>query len=127
MEQDSPWKDVVEDLFEAFLFFFFPDIHKDIDFAKGYEFLDKELQQIAGESESGARIVDKLVKVHLVDGTESWLLIHLEIQGYQQKKFPERMYTYNYRIFDKYHQMEKAFPAGALSTRPESRNHSGRL
>jgi len=102
MEQDNTWKDVVEELFEAFLFFFFPDIHKDIDFAKGYAFLDKELQQITGDSETGGRVADKLAKVRLVDGTDGWLLIHFEIQGYVQKVFPERMFVYNYRIFDKY-------------------------
>jgi len=102
MEQDSPWKDVVEDLFEEFLATFFPDIHKDIDFSKGYQFLDKELQKIIKSSKTGRRYADKLVKVYLRDGTEKWLLIHIEIQGYEEKEFPERMFTYNYRIFDKF-------------------------
>ncbi|MEK7727730.1 MAG: hypothetical protein AAB354_04910 [candidate division KSB1 bacterium] len=100
MEQDSPWKEVLEDLFEEFLEFFFPEVHRDLDLSKGYEFLDKELQQILVESETGARVVDKLVRVYLRDGSESWLLIHIEIQGYAQEEFPERMYVYNYRIFD---------------------------
>jgi hypothetical protein len=102
MEHDSAWKEVLEKLFERFLSFFFPQIHKDIDFSRGFEFLDNELQQIAVESESGKRIVDKLVKVYLLDGSEQWLLIHIEIQGYEQQEFPERMYVYNYRIFDKF-------------------------
>ncbi len=102
MEQDSPWKEVLEDLFEEFLEFFFPEVHRDLDFSKGYEFLDKELQQILVESETGARVVDKLVKVYLRNGGESWLLIHIEIQGYAQAEFPKRMYVYNYRIFDKF-------------------------
>jgi len=46
MEQDSPWKEVVEEFLEDFLFTFFLDIYKEIDFSKGYEFLDTELQQI---------------------------------------------------------------------------------
>jgi hypothetical protein len=102
MEQDSPWKDVVEDLFEAFLFFFFPDVHKEIDFSKGYQFLDKELQKIIKSSKTGKRYADKLAKVYLVDGSEKWLLIHIEIQGYEEKEFPERMFIYYYRIFDKF-------------------------
>jgi len=44
----------------------------------------------------------KLVKVYLKDGTEKWLLIHLEVQGYYDADFVKRMYTYNYRIFDRY-------------------------
>ncbi len=102
MEHDSAWKEVLEKLFERFLSFFFPEIHKNIDFSRGFEFLDNELQQITTESESGKRIVDKLAKVYLLDGTEQWLLIHIEIQDYEQQEFPERMYFYNYRIFDKY-------------------------
>ena len=102
MEQDSPWKELLEDSFEPFLEYFFQEVHRDIDFSKGYEFLDKELQQILVESETGPRVVDKLVKVFLRDGSESWLLIHIEIQGYAQEVFPERMYVYNYRIFDKF-------------------------
>ncbi len=102
MEFDSPWKEILEDLFEPFLLFFFPQIHRDIDFSKSHEFLDQELQQIIKDSETGKRIVDKLVKVYLKDGSEKWLLIHIEIQGYAQEEFPERMYVYNYRIFDKF-------------------------
>jgi len=30
------------------------------------------------------------------------MLIHIEIQGYLDEKFDERMYIYQYRIFDKY-------------------------
>lgn len=40
--------------------------------------------------------------MYLRDGSETWLLIHIEIQGYEEKEFPERMYIYNYRIFDKF-------------------------
>ena len=39
-DQDSAWKDVIEGLFEPFTEFFFPPIHKDIDFSKGIEILD---------------------------------------------------------------------------------------
>jgi len=53
-------------------------------------------------SKVGRRIVDKLVKVFLADGSEKWLLIHIEVQGYQEQNFSERIYIYNYRIFDRY-------------------------
>lgn len=68
MEQDSPWKEALEELFEDFVENFFLHIHQEIDFSKGYEFLDQELQQIAVSSETGKRVVDKLVKVYLIDG-----------------------------------------------------------
>jgi len=100
--QDEAWKLILEKLFPDFLAFFFPQIYQDINFSRGFEFLDKELQKILQGSEVGKRIVDKLVKVYLADGSEQWLLIHIEVQGYQEENFSERIYIYNYRIFDRY-------------------------
>jgi len=40
MEHDNPWKVAVQNMFENFLAFFFPDIHQDIDFSKGFQFLE---------------------------------------------------------------------------------------
>ncbi len=102
MKTDSFWKEVLEKLFKEFLQFFFPQIHRVVDFTKGYQFLDKEFQQITKTSKTNKKIVDKLVKVYLRDGEEKWLLIHIEIQGQKQKDFAQRMFTYYYRIFDKY-------------------------
>jgi len=50
--QDELWKDVIEGLFPQFLSFFAPDLSQDVDWERGYEFLDKELHQITPESES---------------------------------------------------------------------------
>ncbi len=99
---DSVWKDIIEQYFPQFLEFFYKNIYQDIDFKKGYEFLDKEFQQIVKDNEIGNRYADKLVKVWLKDGSEKWLLIHVEVQGSVEKNFSERLYIYNYRIFDKY-------------------------
>ena len=60
---DSPWKEALEEYFEAFLAFFFPTAHREIDWGRGDEFLEQELLQIVGEAEIGKRFVDKLVKV----------------------------------------------------------------
>jgi hypothetical protein len=38
-DYDSPWKDIIEDYFEDFVCFFFPNIHAEIDWSRGYEFL----------------------------------------------------------------------------------------
>ncbi|MCA1596198.1 MAG: transposase [Chloroflexi bacterium] len=101
-DYDSPWKEALERFFPAFLEFFFPEVFAGIDWSRGYEFLDTELQQITRDAESGRRLADKLVKVWRNDGTEAWLLIHVEIQGRQEADFSVRMYRYNYRIFDQY-------------------------
>jgi len=101
-DQDSPWKEVLEHYFEAFLAFFFPDAHTAIDWAKGHVFLDKELQKVVRDAELGKRLVDKLVKVYTREGVETWVLVHIEVQGQEDADFARRMYVYNYRLFDRY-------------------------
>lgn len=101
-DQDTPWKEIVEQRFRKFLQFFFAHIYAQIDWHKGYEFLDKELQQIGREADTGRRYVDKLVKVYLKNGKERWILLHIEVQSHYDSTFIERIYIYNYRIYDRY-------------------------
>ena len=101
-EYDSSWKEAIETYFKEFLAFFFPAIYAEVDFEKGYEFLDKELEKVVRDSVVGKRFADKLVKICLNDGSEQWILIHIEVQGYYDKDFERRMYCYNYRIYDRY-------------------------
>ena len=82
--------------------FFFPRAHAEIDWTRGYEMLDKELQPIVRQSKLRRRYVDKLVKVWLKNGEERWLLIHVEVQTWKEDDFPKRMHVYNHRIFDRY-------------------------
>ncbi|MBY0527836.1 MAG: hypothetical protein K2R98_30850 [Gemmataceae bacterium] len=102
---DSPWKDALERYFPAFLAFFYPDIHAAIDWSRGHETLDKELQQVVREAELGRRHVDKLVKVWRRDGQEAWVLIHVEVQSQVDENFEQRMYVYNYRLYDRYNRV----------------------
>ncbi|HEX4950162.1 MAG TPA: hypothetical protein VFZ34_26080 [Blastocatellia bacterium] len=101
-DYDSPWKDVIEAFFIEFMQFFFPRIHKQIDWSQGYTFLDKELQKITRDAEATRNTVDKLVKVFLLGGQEVWILIHIEVQGQYDAQFAGRMFVYYYRIFDRY-------------------------
>ena len=96
--QDSAWKDILDQLFPEFLEFFFPEIHRDIDWSRGEELLDKELQPLLLDAEIGGQVVDKLVKVYLLDGPEVWILVHIEVQGQKEVGFTERMFRYNARI-----------------------------
>ncbi|MEZ4868470.1 MAG: DUF4351 domain-containing protein [Caldilineaceae bacterium] len=100
-DYDSPWKNALEDYFEEFMGFFFPDAHDDIDWSRPVEFLDKELQQVALEAETGRRYADKLAKVWRKSGEEGWVLAHVEIQGQPEEQFNRRVYTYNHRLFDR--------------------------
>ena len=99
---DSPWKEMLERYFPDFMAFFFPEAWREIDWSRGYESLDQDLQQVVRDAESGKRLADRLMKVWRLDGEELYVLIHIEIQGQHDAEFPLRMYIYNYRLFDRY-------------------------
>ncbi|GEA26613.1 hypothetical protein MiAbW_01166 [Microcystis aeruginosa NIES-4325] len=99
---DEPWKEALTEYFEAFLHFFFPEVHQLIDWTKIPESLEKELKQITASAKTKKRFADKLYKVWLLRGEEVWILIHIEIQSQYEENFPQRMYIYNYRAFDLY-------------------------
>lgn len=51
-DQDSPWKEILPQYFPEAIAFFFPDLHRLIDWQKSIEFLNKEFQQIAPDTET---------------------------------------------------------------------------
>jgi hypothetical protein len=57
---------------------------------------------VVRDAELGKRLVDKLVKVWRKDGTETFVLIHLKVQGQVDLRFAERMFEYHYRLCDRY-------------------------
>jgi hypothetical protein len=99
---DSPWKEILQHFLREVLAFFFPDLHDAIDWQRGYESLDKELQQIVHDARIRGRLADKLFKVWQKNGREAWFLIHIEVRGQRETEFPERMFVYSYRIYDRY-------------------------
>ncbi|WP_221394658.1 hypothetical protein [Dyadobacter sp. NIV53] len=100
---DTLWKGILENVFEEFLIFFFKDASTLFSMEKGFQFLDKELEQLFPDQDIEApKFVDKLVKVFTKSGQEEWILVHIEVQGYDDKDFASRMFTYFYRILDKY-------------------------
>jgi hypothetical protein len=101
-DYDSPWKEALDHYLEAFIALFFPVIHQQIDWRRGYGTLDKELQQVTPDAAAGRRIVDKLIQVWKTNGDEEWVLIHIEIQGQEESDFPRRMFVYNCRIVERY-------------------------
>ena len=96
-DYDTAWKEAIDIYFEDFMEFFFPQAHNQIDWERGYENLETELQEIIRDAETGRRFADKLKKVWLENGQETWLLIHIEIQSQVKTNFAKRMYVYNHR------------------------------
>lgn len=99
---DAPWKRILSQFFRPFVELCLPTFDKKIDWSKGYEKLDKDLEKIKHSSKTGKRLSDMLVKVRLLDGQEKLILIHLEIQAQKQNDFAHRMFIYSYRIYDQY-------------------------
>ena len=122
-DQDSPWKKVLGDVFDPFLAHYFPDLHRTIDWQRGYEQLDTELARLKRSSATGKRLVGKLVKVFLLNGQEQWILIHVEVQSYRDQTFSLRMFTYNYLLR---HRFKKPVESLAIltDTRPNFRPQS---
>jgi len=108
---DILWKSILEDTFDDFLRFFLPNADELFDFNLGFEYLDKELEQLFPPEKDryAPKYVDKLVKVFTNEGCEEWILVHIEVQGYADKLFADRMFTYYYRIWDKYRRRTTAF------------------
>ncbi len=99
---DGTWKAIITDFFEDFMAFFLPDLHALIDYQKGVTFLEQELQLLVEMFSYKEKVTDKLVKVFLKNGTERWLLIHLEVQSYFELEFNKRMFLLYSWIFGKY-------------------------
>ncbi|MYM23996.1 DUF4351 domain-containing protein [Duganella sp. FT135W] len=101
-DYDTPWKEVVTNYFPEFMAFYFPAVHAAIDWSRPYVFLDQELVALSRDAALGKRILDKLVHVHVLDGGERWVLLHLEVQGWRDSAFAERIFIYHYRVYDRY-------------------------
>ena len=124
-DYDSPWKEAVESYFPEFIEFYFPDASWQIDWARGHVFLDQELRAVVQDAELGKHFVDKLAKVALLDGSERWVYVHLEVQGSAQAEFAERMFVYNYRLYDRYRQPVASLAVLADTTANWRPNHFG--
>jgi hypothetical protein len=93
-DQDSPWKTLITLFFPQLIQLIHPELYALIDWQRGYQFLDSELRKIAPRSRTGRQTVDKLVQVYLRDGSEYWILIHIEAQSHPDPDFEVRMFTY---------------------------------
>ena len=102
LNHDSPWKVTVEKLTRSLLEVTFPEVAAGIDWSVQLESLEQELHEITPASEIGAKRVDKLLKVRLLDGTDQWLYLHIEVQMHYDPNLPKRLFIYHYRIFDRY-------------------------
>src|SRR5690349_7746040 len=104
---DGAWKNMLtERRFESFVAFFMPDVHDLIDWTREVEFKEQELRAITRRTKRGHRSVDRLVKVWLKSGRETWILVHVEIQSQEDASLPYRIMQCRYRVLDQFGERE---------------------
>lgn len=62
-DYDSPWKEAFTEYLEHAVALFLPAVHPQIDWSRGHDVLDKELQQATHDAALGRRLADLLVRV----------------------------------------------------------------
>lgn len=76
-DYDNPWKTTLDRYFPEFMAMYFPRAAAQINWEKGYESLDTELQSLVRDAELGKRFADKLVRVKLISGEEDLIYAHV--------------------------------------------------
>ena len=101
-DNDSPWKEMLEQQLPLALAFFFPLIDADLDWTQEYHILEQELRALYPAGETGKRIADCLAKAVSKEGDSRYM--HGEVQGGVEADFPRRMHVYDYRAEDRFGQ-----------------------
>jgi tetrahydromethanopterin S-methyltransferase subunit G len=99
-EFDGPWKDILDIYFEQFIAYCWPSKYHEIDWRKGYKMREKELTKVTRQSEAGKKVADKLVEIHLKNGTNACIFLHIEVEKSSKSNLPKRMFIYNTRFRD---------------------------
>lgn len=101
-DRDTPWKLALDRWLEPFARLLFPELHAAVDWTRSWTALDGELPPIVRDAELGKRLADRLYQVHLRDGAEAVLYIHIEVQGQKDPEFTLRVEVYHRRLRDKF-------------------------
>jgi hypothetical protein len=100
LTHDELWKAIIPILWSPFLQFCLEDWVDEIDFTRKPDFLDKELKRLNLKGRTKNRTVDILMRVYFKNGEAKSFLFHIEVQGYFDPNFRQRVYQYYYRITD---------------------------
>lgn len=99
---DTPWKAAITSHFDEFMAFYFPAAHAAIDWSVAPSFLDQELAEFSRVARVGRRRLDKLIRVVPLNGSPQLVYIHIEVQGWPDHEFSERLFSYHYRLYDRF-------------------------
>ena len=102
--KDILYKSIIEDFPEALLRFCYPDADEIFDFSRGVVVMDMELPELMPHrrSKREPKRTDKVLQVYTRDGRVVYVIIGVEFQGYRDPLFAERLFTYYYRLLDRF-------------------------
>ena len=109
-DRDGFWKEAIERFLEYLIMLISPALHERVDWTKKPEFISKELQDtiLGPNGHNSPLFVDELVKLFLKDGSVTFILLHIEVQGEGGEDISWRMALYGALILGHYHQMPVA-------------------
>lgn len=90
---DFFWKEML-DLTELATSFFLPELHQEVDWSLEYKSLEQELRGPFSGRRSRPKRTDKLFKLKLKDGSDRFVLFHIEAEAYPNSSFPQRIFEY---------------------------------
>jgi hypothetical protein len=106
-KQDELWKFSLTGLHRfAILFFFGKKIYDEIDWAIEPESLEQEFNDAFTANEPNRRAADKIFRYRCKNGTDRFIIFHIEVQDKKEADFKQRMFEYynfirvKYRTFD---------------------------
>ncbi len=107
VDHDRLYKELLQTFFKEFMELFYPKVSAVINYGH-VKFLSEEVfsDLVGGTTER----VDLAVETMLLEGgemeagreAETLIIIHLEPQSYYQEDFPERMFLYSSKLYEKY-------------------------
>ena len=107
---DGPWKLAIERFLERFMQFFFPMAHAEVEWARGYEPLDKELPLLFPDGARGMlRIIDWMID----------LPDPLQLQFWQDVRAIEQEKLMQYLMYPERVAMAKGHDEGRVEGRVE--------
>ncbi|MBX3169621.1 MAG: Rpn family recombination-promoting nuclease/putative transposase [Candidatus Eremiobacteraeota bacterium] len=114
MSHDRLFKKLISLYFYDFLELFAPTLWERIVRSRSPVFLDKEsLGKIPGLRR---REKDLVVRVHLLDGDQASIIVHLEHEAQNHQNMPERMFMYFRRLLELY-DTNQIYPICVFSAR----------
>jgi len=92
-EFDGVWKEALTALFRHLLRLYRPAEAEKVNWQKGTDSLETEMQKLLPASQTGVKRIDKLFKVYLHQGEVRYY--HVEVQCWPERDFEYRVYVYN--------------------------------